>query len=348
MTIAVVDPFGVHADAAMPQLGTALQSALVQAALDAGMPRLTGPDGSAQLSEIRVTRYKPGRRCVLEYDVRVNGRDPLTLIGKARRHRPGHHALQRQDALWQAGFDDASADGIAVPEPIGVLKPSEVWLQRKAPGAVATTLFGALAETPARALVERIAVAALKLHHASAGIEITREHTMASELDILRTRLTKLAEARPVWAARLTALLANCDALGATVPTAGLTGIHRDFYGDQVIVDGARLTLIDFDLYCLGDPAVDIGNFMAHLSEQSLRERGDPDALRPLEHVLAARYLAGIPATERPRTAHAIQVYRTLSLVRHISLSTEIVERQHLTEPLLALCEKRVAEVCAP
>lgn len=38
-----------------------------------------------------------------------------------------------------------------------------------------------------------------------------------------------------------------------------------------------------------------------------------------------------------------IRVYRMLSLARHISLSTEMTERQHLTERLIAVCE---TELC--
>jgi hypothetical protein len=37
-------------------------------------------------------------------------------------------------------------------------------------------------------------------------------------------------------------------AASATWPPPARCGIHRDFYADQVIVDGSRLYLLDFDL----------------------------------------------------------------------------------------------------
>ena len=52
--------------------------------------------------------------------------------------------------------------------------------------------------------------------------------------------------------------------------------------GHRIVGDG-RLYLLDFDLYCLGDPALDAGNFIAHVTEQSLRELGDATALAPVE-----------------------------------------------------------------
>lgn len=63
-------------------------------------------------------------------------------------------------------------------------------------------------------------------------------------------------------------------------------GIHHDFYGDQVIVMGDRLWLLDLDLYCQVHPALDMGNFIAHITEFSLREWGNPAALADRETAL--------------------------------------------------------------
>jgi aminoglycoside phosphotransferase (APT) family kinase protein len=80
---------------------------------------------------------------------------------------------------------------------------------------------------------------------------------------------------RPEWADRLERLAAACGALAASLSMCEAGTIHRDFYPDQVLVDGDRLYLLDLDLYCLGDPALDIGNFCAHLVEQALRTQGN-------------------------------------------------------------------------
>ena len=79
----------------------------------------------------------------------------------------------------------------------------------------------------------------------------------------------------------------------------------------------------------------------AHIAEQSLRELGDVTALAAIEQALETRYveLAGEPAR------HNIHVYRHFTLARHISLSTEMAERQHLTERLIAVCEANLAQL---
>jgi aminoglycoside phosphotransferase (APT) family kinase protein len=122
------------------------------------------------------------------------------------------------------------------------------------------------------------------------------------------------------------------------VPEPVECGIHRDFYADQVIVDGERLYLIDFDLYCVGDPALDIGNFLGHITEQSLRTRGDPAALAECERVMEERFVELSGERVRP----AVHAYAALTLARHVYLSTRFPDRRPLTGALLDLCEERL------
>ena len=48
------------------------------------------------------------------------------------------------------------------------------------------------------------------------------------------------------------------------------------------------LWLIDFDLYCLGDPGLDAGNFIGHVTEQALRQYGDAHRLARFEQGMGA------------------------------------------------------------
>lgn len=335
--IRVVDPFNAAADPGLPTVAQALEPATVKAAFKRGLPRLAGPDGQVIVKAIRVVRHKPGKRVVIEYDVRVE-RDgaragKAILMGKIRAKRFGNEALRLQELLWEAGFQADSPDGVSVPEPIGVLPELRLWLQRKVAGEVAGHRFvgrGGLA------LAQGIARGIHKLHRANVPTE--REHTMADELQILQECLAKLATRQPELKERLGRVLAACARLGASVPAPKPCGIHRDFYPAQVIVKGARLNLIDFDLYCLGDPALDVGNFIAHMMEESLRTRGAATALRDHEQALEDCFVELSGEAARP----AVDAYTTLTLVRHIYLSTLFPERAPFTEPLLKLCEQRL------
>jgi hypothetical protein len=290
-----------------------------------------------------VVRHKAGRRCLIEYDLELlrppASPEALTLIGKARAKGLDRASFDLLGALWRAGFGTTSADGISVPEPIGMVPAFQMWLQRKVPGVVATDV---LAGPGGARLAGRVAEAAHKLHRA--GVAPSRPHTIADELGILHERLALVAEEQPRWAGRIERILAACDRLGWAIPETGICGIHRDLYADQIVVDGPRLYLLDLDLYCAGDPALDIGNFAGHLIELGLRALGSPGALRACRATLEARYAALAGDAARP----AIDAYTTLTLARHIAISRRIAERRPFTPALIELCERRLAGARVP
>jgi thiamine kinase-like enzyme len=122
------------------------------------------------------------------------------------------------------------------------------------------------------------------------------------------------------------------------VPAPKFCGIHRDFYPAQVIVRKGQLYLIDFDLYCQGDPALDVGNFIGHVTEESLRTCGQASALQDREEAMEKRFIELCGEAIRP----SVRAYTTLTLARHIYLSTQFPERSAFTESLLELCENRL------
>ena len=329
MNLLAHDPFGVAADPRMPRLGRALDPAEVERVLG----RLAGWEGSA-VRAIRAVRYKPGRRCLIEYDIELPSSELVSLVAKARARGADRATFDVLVELRRQGFDERSADGISVPEPIAVIPELGLWLQRKIAGVSATQ---GLAAANGVALARRLAEAAHKLHRAA--VPARRDHTMADELRILHDRLQAVAVQRPDWAARLERLLAACARIAAATPLSPpqRRGIHRDFYPDQVLLGGDRLYLLDFDLYARGDPALDIGNCIGHITEQAVRTRADPRAFADREAALADRFVELAGEQTRP----AVRAYALLTLARHIQLSAERVERQPFTERLLELCEER-------
>ena len=343
-TVEVTDPYNAVDDAEMPFLKQALDPVEVERRinwnLDLGPPDYQS-DTQWRLHAIRVARHKPGRRCLVEYDLRFRqpneARGMVTLLGKARAKSLDKATYRLTEALWDSGFNEGSEDGIHVPQPMGVIPQFQMWFQRKVPGLSATRL---LAKPGGPALAQRIAETAWKLHRTN--IPTSRKHTMADELRILYDYLSRVAREKPEWEERLSRICDACVRIGASVPSTTLRGIHRDFYPDQVVVDEQALYLIDLDLYCLGDQALDIGNFIGHLREMSIRKPGNADALSECESAMAEQFvkLSGC-------TLHSIRVYAVLTLARHIYLSTRFPERRAHTEALLEACELNLNSVGA-
>jgi aminoglycoside phosphotransferase (APT) family kinase protein len=321
-------------DERMPMLAHALDGNLVeqylaQALAQAGSMRLL------TLHTLRLQRHKIGRRCLIEYDVSVkhNGQhESLTLIGKIRAKGLDRTTYQLQQVVHAMGFATSTTNIVAVPEPLGVVPSLNMWLQRKVPGQRATDLF---AERDSTRLAERIAEAVHRLHRLP--FVLVRRHTMVDELRILHERLGQLAEIQPVWHARLTAVLRGCDQLAAQLPVPSLHTIHRDFYPDQVLVDAQRMYLIDLDMACTSDPALDLGNFIGHMHEYAIRKYHDYAALADPVAAMSARFcqLSGTA----PQT---LAIYAVLTLVRHIAISFQFPDRRQITPTLIAHCEDQI------
>src|SRR5437899_1808106 len=223
----------------MPFLRNALDPRQALSQLKSCCSGLDRREAEITLGSIKVTRHKPGRRCLIEYELRLRRAgepdEVLIVLGKARAKgldKKAHDLLQR---FRRAGFGPESQDGISVPEPLGLVPEFRMWLQRKIPGVPLTEL---LPKPDGAKWARRAAEAAHKIHQAN--LPTGRVHTMADELRILRECLAKVSETKPEWARRLDRVSAACDHLGASVPEPHPCGIHRDFYPAQVIAAKPR------------------------------------------------------------------------------------------------------------
>ena len=318
----------------------------LEAALDPEQARLylqsIFPE-TRQVSAAVLLRHKLGRRALIAYHLKTS-RGDCTLIGKIRAKGTDVSTYDLQNHLWHHGFDAHSPDGYCVPEPIGLIPDWRMWVQRQVPGVEITERLG---KADGVTLMPHVSAIAHKLHTLS--IATDKLHTLADELRILHERLPLVWQQYPEWRSRITQVLKACDTVAATLPAnPPMVGIHRDFYSDQILVDGDRFWLVDLDLYCQGHPALDIGNFIAHITEQSLRQNADLAAMVDSEIALKKSFIEiclssplseNISASELEQT---ISAYEVFTLARHIYISHRIPERNRFTAAILELCERRL------
>jgi hypothetical protein len=220
-----------------------------------------------EIRDFEVLGYRLEKRLVLRYSVGVQNKssDRLDMVAKSFHRSRLFKALDILDFLEKNGFDYRAADGLTVPRVRGSDPELAVIFMEFAPGLSLHSLAEKVIFPHACSSAGRIL---RKLH--SSGAENRTVYTRMDELgnlgpilefindmypefeDVLKDRLTKLSQRDPGGPGR-----------------AVLT--HRDFFDKQVLFTDKRTTLLDCDNAAIADPALDVGNFIAHLILRKLQ-----------------------------------------------------------------------------
>ncbi len=264
-----------------------------------------GRERLERVEAIQVLKYKPGRRCVLGYDLigrRRGSQEPThhRVIGKVFRDERGRRLDRLQRLLWENGFGPDAQDGIHVAEPLGYAPKMRMQLQAWAPGR---TLNQLVRVQDIRPIMDQTAQGLAKFHNLPVPLPVNgdgpvtlKRYGVAEEVANLDRFTQELIQVRPSFAQEAIRLRDALQQWASRLPLPpAVTPIHRDFYYSQVLVqEGAgreRLTLIDFDLMALGDPALDVANFAAHLIFLGLEKLGDAQALVPAGRLFLEGYV---------------------------------------------------------
>ena len=289
----------------------------------------------ANIQSAALCRYKVRRRALIDYQTTGAGH----LIGKYRAKGLDKRSYNVQQNLWNAGFNNRAQTG--VPETAGKLPELNTWFQHRVNGqSIGSVLMPQNGRLAFIGQAAARAICALHRSHVAQNMELP-QWTHENELEILHDRLAKAQTALPQWAERIANVSAACGNLARQLAETPFVTVHRDFYQDQILERYGRpghMVLLDLDLLCQGHAALDAGNYIAHIQELALRLYGSADALSAHEDAFLQQFL------EESETARLseVEIYTTLSLARHIYISTLFEDRKHTTETLLKLCESRL------
>jgi Ser/Thr protein kinase RdoA (MazF antagonist) len=210
--------------------------------------------------DVELVSYRRRQRCVLRYTVVGEGRR-LVAYGKVS----GVGNETPKDAVVEELGRRLAGSGLAVPRSLGWRPELELSLLEALPGEA---LIGpALRGDPtpgALSLEEMIATcghAAAALHGSGATLGLRR--TIDDELaglqrDVALVRPFVPTDREQAWFEQVAALAGQSQPLPLCL-------CHGDFKYEQLLFDGARSALVDFDGVCQAEPALDLGKFLAHL-----------------------------------------------------------------------------------
>lgn len=297
-------------DIALPALADALHAPRIAPLLEETGYKLSAPP--------ELFRHKPGRRAIIRY-----GTAPHPLLGKMRRKGLDHRTVRLHQDLRAIGFDGSAPLHVEVPDVVFASSELGLWAMPQLSGAMLD---------PRQHDGKAFAAAGAALAHLHlAQVECTRVWTIKDEADVLVRSLQEIAWAHPELAKPLQKILEKAQRILEDHPNTASALLHRDFYPDQVLIQPACVVLLDLDLVARGDPAIDLGNFLAHLQELSLRHHADLGTY----DVCAGDLLAGYSSIRKLPARPALEHLREVSLWRHLAICQRFADRQMYFDRLL-------------
>jgi hypothetical protein len=282
--------------------------------------------GQRDLGQIGVELlgHRLGKRCTARFQFKASSRAAENTSVVAKMYK-SHGDLGRRVA---AVMTDLRCNGfggdsdIRIPKPISYLSDVRVLLMEDVLGAPVSCLVNVDPVVGVKAAGRALA----QVHRCP--LRVAARHAVVDELSLLERWVDLIWEIDTAAAPAMTAALARVRSDLAHCRGAEATLVHRDFYEKQVAVGDQRTVLIDFDTLALGDPALDLGNFLAHLRLAELQGRGHSERL-------SEAFLQGYGKSFSAGVARRTEAYTRSSLLRLACLYSFSTRWRGLTQPLL-------------
>jgi len=167
-------------------------------------------------------------------------------------------------------------------------------------------------------LVPHIARALAAFHAVpTAGL---RPLSWSTERMAIRRNLGRITRALPSYRTVITAAVSSLMRAERRIWQSNRSIVHNDFQASNVIIDGGRIGLIDFTLSAVGNAAIDVGNFLAHLSVM-LHGILPPNRIGRIRRSFLTAYLARAPRTRRTALRDAIAVFELRSCIDILAIT---------------------------
>jgi Ser/Thr protein kinase RdoA (MazF antagonist) len=272
--------------------------------------------------QCEVVQYKPGRLCTLRYLVQMNRpfrceTRTQEVYGKVYRDDRWRFCFDVQEACWNAA---CRSDGVwRAARPIMSMPAWRLSLQEAVSGRRFRQVLADLthddaseanlaqAEEHLRALAR--AIRSLQRAPVRLGPRCDFRWLLAT----VERNLPYLQRSEPSLAEELRRLTREIVLLEPTIPALPLGLAHCDLAHDNVLVDGDRIGIIDFDRAGQAEPAYDVAYFLTHLCSFGIRHPRRQQHVRRLCGTFRAAYLELAPEVSPERLA----LYEALELVSY-------------------------------
>lgn len=292
------------ADASLPALEASCDTrrgSPVFQALETAARRQLG-DSARQLADAvaEPVRYKPGNRCVIRYQLTLERADQgasslrnLALFGKVYASAEQAAVVYELQQWLYAEQEGDEAGSPILPCPLGIIEALGLTLHQAAQSARArkdeTTgeplLTGTQALRPQivqgrggqvseviipKAVLRDAAEALARVHQSMVSLDVNMLRSGAKEAKRAKERAALIAGYYPAQAEEVLRLGQQLAARLEHLRPEAYRPAHGGFKPSQLLLDGDQVFIVDFDGFCLADPALDVGYFLAYLRPSGL------------------------------------------------------------------------------
>lgn len=264
---------------ALPQLTDPEQSrALMEQAMRAGSPAYADLRLTACTPEM--LSDKAGRRATICYHLEfppelADHGWPTTVIGKTyRQDSKARNAYTGMQKLWATAL--AKGDIVTIAEPLAYVPELKLMLQ--APIAEEQTLKELLKSTLLagttdqmdllKGFVRKTATGLAAIHQS--GVIHGETATVEGNVAAIRKMIGRLVVPEPALGAAAEPLLACLESYGMKHPPDPVVPTHGTFTLERVLIDREHIGIIDFDDFCMAEPALDVGLFCAAIYDAGM------------------------------------------------------------------------------
>ena len=315
----------------LPTLPTAVDPSAMRPILESAL----APAGAqVRLRRVvaRVMRYKPGRKCLLRYQLSWAGAEQVGLPGVVWARLSRRAKFERICENLPRLRSVAAEIDFELPAPLGILPDLAMELFSPVSGV---PLFTLVHRDDFPALCRRVGEGLLRFH----GLRVAMTETFDVEAQVARLEENAIEFACMLSSerGRITALARELsDRLRRATPSPPRL-IHRDFHGDNILVGDWGLVLLDFEDCAMGEPADDVGSNWAQLTWHMRKA-----ATSALPEAGRRAFLDAYLAKAHPATARCLPTYAAMHcfLYAHQCLRhPQDARRYQDAAAMLAACE---------
>ncbi len=228
--------------------------------------------------------------------------DGVSVFGKLYSDGLGIHSYRVNRGLWEAGFNKQTS--YQVPQPLSYLPQHNLLLTMGAEGVPLMSFIGQESED-VLSYARRAAHWLVRLHQLP--LRIGRPDTLwdSMRLHKILRRLTKAAAAAPHDRKRLITMVdALCETGKQSLGQMPDVQAHGRYHYEHIFVNGAIVSLIDFDRSLPSAPAKDLAEFLMILRHRTFKLTGNTATADTPSRVFLEEYFSVLPTNVKALTLH--------------------------------------------